>query len=161
VHSYWKKGKRCRPTNRAPKRPQNSLIFWKIPRDTGILVVFWHLWALRTRPGEAADLSIMAHRGRGWLNLPLYIFQLLPTAHHAKQAPQILCTDSPRPKQHSHGDSSVGKRRMRGQFPRKGKIPRYYGRRQYIDNPHRRRNCLARGNMGSGNMGVVEGQSRI
>jgi hypothetical protein len=50
---------RCRPTNRAPKRPQNSLIFWQIALDTSILE-FWHLWALRTKPGEAADLSIMA-----------------------------------------------------------------------------------------------------
>jgi hypothetical protein len=94
-----------------------------------------HPLALATRPGEAAaDLSIMAS-WPGTVELAIIFFELLPTAHHAKRAPQIICTDSPRPKQLSHGDTSFGKRRMRGHSPRKCKVSRYYGRRQYIDNP--------------------------
>jgi hypothetical protein len=145
---YYIKGVRCRPTNRAPKRPQNSPTFCQIARYTGISV-FWHLWALRTSParpgrtGEAADLSIMAS-WPGLVEPTVIFFELLPTMHHAK----LISTCSPRPKQHPHGVSSYGKRRMRGQSPRKGKVPKYCGHRLYIDNPYCRRSCLARGKTG-------------
>jgi hypothetical protein len=100
----------CRPTSMAPKGPQNPLVVIHITFDNGICEQF-ELGPEKWRTSQSRHLD------RRWLNLQLFVFEVLRTSHHAKRAPQFICTDSPRLKMHSHGDSSLGLRRMRGQSP--------------------------------------------